>query len=171
MAETRDKYAGWVISTVAGNGEMGFSGDGGAADRAGLVEPNGLAFSPDGTQLYIADVSDNRVRVIDMQSATIGTFAGTGMAAHDGDGGPAVSAAVFGARAVVCQPDGGVYILTGTTPTSVETGSIFRTAAGSTASCRRAPSRSSARTLVRFRIRSSSRCSITRTIDMCGRRG
>ena len=101
-----------ILSTFAGNGEAAYSGDGGPADRAGMVEPNGLAFSPDGTRLYIADVSDNRVRVVDMASNTIATFAGTGAAAHDGDGGPAASAGIFGARAVVCRAaDGGVYVM------------------------------------------------------------
>lgn len=101
-----------IVTTFAGNGSAAFSGDGGPADQAGLVEPNGLAFSPDGSRLYIADVSDNRVRVVDMASGLIATFAGTGEAVHDGDGGPAIAAGIFGARAVVCRPDdGGVYIM------------------------------------------------------------
>jgi len=101
-----------VVTTFAGNGEKGFAGDGGPAARAGMVEPNGLAFSRDGTRLYIADVADNRVRVVDMRSGDIATFAGTGAAAHDGDGGPAVAAAIFGARAVAPRrSDDGVYIL------------------------------------------------------------
>ncbi|MDH3704073.1 MAG: hypothetical protein OEU46_22475 [Alphaproteobacteria bacterium] len=101
-----------AVTTFAGNGEAAYSGDGGAANRAGMGEPNGLAFSRDGTRLYIADVADNRVRVVDMSTGDIATFAGTGAAAHDGDGGPAIAAGVFGARAVAPRPsDGGVYIL------------------------------------------------------------
>jgi DNA-binding beta-propeller fold protein YncE len=101
-----------VVSTFAGTGTKGFSGDGGPARRAGMVEPNGLAFSRNFARLYIADVADNRVRAVEMAGGVIATFAGTGAAAHDGDGGPAAAAAVFGARAVaVRQADGAVYVL------------------------------------------------------------
>jgi len=100
------------ITTFAGSGQLSFSGDGGPADAAGMVEPNGLVFSADHSRLYIADVSDNRVRVVDMASGSISTFAGTGEAVHDGDGGPATAAGVFGARAVGIRPsDGAVYVM------------------------------------------------------------
>lgn len=100
-----------VITTLAGTGNAAYSGDGGPADKAGLAEPNGLAFSPDEKLLYITDVADNRVRVVDTASGTIATFAGTGAAEHSGDGGPAAKAGTFGARAVKIGPDGTVYIL------------------------------------------------------------
>ena len=101
-----------TVTTFAGNGEAAFAGDGGPANKAGMVEPNGLAFSRDGARLYIADVADNRVRVVEMSNGRIATFAGTGEATHDGDGGPAPAAGVFGARAVAARgPDDGVYIL------------------------------------------------------------
>jgi DNA-binding beta-propeller fold protein YncE len=103
--------ASGIITTVAGTGDAGYSGDGGPAARAGLAEPNGLAFDADERQLYIADVADHRVRVVDMSSGMIATFAGTGAAEHSGDGGPAAEAGVFGARAVKRAPDGTVYIL------------------------------------------------------------
>ncbi|MBC8451667.1 MAG: hypothetical protein H8D70_00410 [Rhodospirillaceae bacterium] len=104
--------ASGIVTNFAGTGEAGFSGDGGPADRAGMVEPNGLSVAHDGQRLYIADVADNRVRVVDMTSGVIDTFAGTGEAVHDGDGGKAVAAGVFGARAVVCRPkDDGIYVL------------------------------------------------------------
>ena len=99
-----------IVTTFAGNG-TGYSGDGGAAARAGLVEPNGLGFDPAQQRLFIADVADHRVRVVDLGSGTITTFAGTGAAAHTGDGGPAAAAGVFGARAVKVAHDGTVYIL------------------------------------------------------------
>ncbi len=103
--------ASGIVTTVAGNGSAGFAGDGGPAGRAGLVEPNGLAFDPPQRLLFIADVADNRVRVVDLAAGTIATFAGTGEAAHTGDGGPAQAAAVFGARAVKVAADGTVFIL------------------------------------------------------------
>jgi len=100
-----------IITTIAGTGEAGFSGDGGPAVRAGLAEPNGLAFDPTERHLYIADVADHRVRIVDLTTGAIATFAGTGAAEHGGDGGPAREAGVFGARAVKVSLDGTVYIL------------------------------------------------------------
>jgi len=100
-----------VISTAAGNGSKKPLGDGGPAVKAGLVEPNGVALGLDGRRLFIADVADHRIRVVDLASGTIATFAGTGEGKHSGDGGPAKAAAIFGARAVDVGPDGTVYIL------------------------------------------------------------
>jgi DNA-binding beta-propeller fold protein YncE len=103
--------ASGVVTTFAGNGSSGFSGDDGPASRAGMVEPNGLAFDPAQTRLCIADVADHRVRVVDLASGIIRTFAGTGEPEHSGDGGPAVTAGIHGARAVKVAADGTVYIL------------------------------------------------------------
>ena len=100
-----------MITTVAGDGSKTFSGDGGPATSAGLVEPNGVALDGAGRRLYVADVADNRVRVVDLDSGTITTFAGNGKGRHDGDGGPARDAEVFGARAVEVGPDGTVYVV------------------------------------------------------------
>jgi len=100
-----------VITTLAGTGEAKYGGDGGPASRAGLAEPNGLAFSSGEKLLYITDVADNRVRVVDLAAGTIATFAGTGAAEHGGDGGKATAAGTFGARAVKVAADGTVYIL------------------------------------------------------------
>ncbi|HEV3162510.1 MAG TPA: hypothetical protein VGZ22_00615, partial [Isosphaeraceae bacterium] len=99
-----------IITTVAGSGSAAHSGDGGPATQAGLVEPNGVALDAHG-RLFIADVAANRVRVVELASGQIATFAGTGKAAHQGDGGPASAAAIFGARAVDVGPDGTVFIL------------------------------------------------------------
>src|SRR5438132_5289147 len=100
-----------IITTLAGTGEAAYSGDGGPAMRAGLAEPNGLAFDAPQRHLYITDVADHRVRVVDLGAGTITTFAGTGKAEHSGDGGPACEAGVFGARAVKVGAGGTVYIL------------------------------------------------------------
>lgn len=99
-----------TISTVAGNGSKTYSGDGEPGEKAGLVEPNSVALDGQGT-LFIADVAGHRVRVLDLKTGRIDTFAGTGKAHHDGDGGPARVASIFGARAVEVGPDGRVYIL------------------------------------------------------------
>jgi DNA-binding beta-propeller fold protein YncE len=100
-----------IMTTLAGDGSGKYSGDGGPADRAGLAEPNGLALDRDHRRLFIADVADHRVRVIDLHSGVIDTFAGTGNGRHAGDGGPAIAADIFGARAVALAPDGSLYIM------------------------------------------------------------
>lgn len=97
------------IRTVAGSGRRGFSGDGGSAIRADMREPNGLALDGKG-KLYIADVADQRVRVVDLKAGVISTACGTGKKAHTGDGGPASEAALFGPRAVAVGPDGSLFI-------------------------------------------------------------
>jgi DNA-binding beta-propeller fold protein YncE len=86
-------------------------GNGIISTLAVLVEPNGLALDREHRRLFIADVADHRVQVVDLASGAISTFAGTGEAKHDGDGGPATAAGVFGARAVALAPDGSLYIL------------------------------------------------------------
>ncbi|MBX7218617.1 MAG: Ig-like domain-containing protein [Blastocatellia bacterium] len=65
------------ITTVAGNGAPGFSGDNGLALGAGLFRPAGLAFDSQG-RLFVADFGNNRVRRIDLQTGLISTVAGTG---------------------------------------------------------------------------------------------
>ena len=99
------------ISTLAGDGGGACHGDGGPAALAGLKEPNGLSFNADQTCLFIADVADHRVRSVDLRSGVISTFAGTGDGRHDGDGGPAAQAGIFGARAVALAPDGSLYVM------------------------------------------------------------
>ena len=122
-----------IVTTFAGNGRAGDAGDGGPAVRAGLVEPNGLALDPAQQRLFIADVADHRVRVVDLAAGTISTFAGTGEGVHSGDGGPAATAGVFGARAVKVAADGTVFILErqGSSLRAVDPGSgVIRTVAG-----------------------------------------
>ncbi len=79
--------------------------------RDGMVEPNGLALSPDQSQLFIADVAGQRVWVVDLASEAASVFAGTGEAAHNGDGGPPATARLFGPRAVAFAPDGSLYVM------------------------------------------------------------
>jgi len=100
-----------IVTTFAGDGSSGFGGDDGPASHAGMVEPNGLALDPAQSRLFIADVADHRVRVVDLASGIIWTFAGTGEPEHSGDGGPATAAGIYGARAVKVAADGTLYIL------------------------------------------------------------
>jgi NHL repeat len=96
------------ITTVAGTGEPGFSGDGGPATQAQLDLPHGVAFFPDGT-LLIADTLNNRIRAV-APDGTITTVAGTGQAGFAGDGGPATQAELDAPRGVTAAPDGGYLI-------------------------------------------------------------
>jgi sugar lactone lactonase YvrE len=98
-----------VITTYAGTGEKGYGGDGGPATRAPMREPNALDFDPQGN-LYIADVTDNRIRRVDRQSGVITTVSGTGRREFTGDGGPAAQAGIQGARGVAFARDGTMYI-------------------------------------------------------------
>jgi DNA-binding beta-propeller fold protein YncE len=92
-----------------------------------------LALDPAQTRLYIADVADHRVRIVDLASGVIWTFAGTGEPEHGGDSGPATASGVYGARAVKVAADGTVYILErqGSTLRAVDLhGGIITTVAG-----------------------------------------
>ena len=79
-----------VITTVAGNGEQGYSGDGGPATNASMGEP--IAVAVDGLgNLFIADYSSNVIRRVDV-NGIISTVAGTGISGFGGNGGPATNA-------------------------------------------------------------------------------
>jgi NHL repeat len=82
-----------IISTVAGSGTEGFSGDGGPATAAQLSSPADVAVDGAGN-LFIADFGNNRIRKVDT-SGNITTVAGTGAAAFGGDGGPATAADIY----------------------------------------------------------------------------
>src|SRR4051812_6408178 len=98
-----------VITTVAGTGKPGFSGDGGPANKAELREPHSIQFGPDGS-LYIADVLNHRVRRVDMTTGVITTFAGTGEKKSPQDGAKLDGAPLHGPRALDFGPDGNLYL-------------------------------------------------------------
>lgn len=97
-----------TITTVAGTGRAGFSGDGGPATAAQLNRPFSVAPLPDGAFL-VADLDNNRIRRV-AKDGTITTVAGTGEATFSGDGGPATAAAIYQPHAVAALPDGGFLI-------------------------------------------------------------
>ena len=82
--------ASGIITTVAGDGDLGFSGDGGPATSARLAAPNGLAVDNKGS-LFIADSGNRRFRQV-TAAGVIGTVAGNGSSGFSGDGGPAIAA-------------------------------------------------------------------------------
>jgi PKD repeat protein len=98
---------GDTITTIAGLGTLGFSGDGGQATSAQLYKPDGVAVDGQGN-VYIADTFNNRVR--EVSGGVITTIAGTGTAGYSGDGGQATSAQLNSPRDVAVDSQGNVYI-------------------------------------------------------------
>jgi len=98
----------FTISTIAGNGLAGYSGDGGPALKASFNDPHGIAVDVAGN-LYVADKSNSRVRKV-TPSGLITTFAGTGVAGYGGDGGAAISAQLNRPERVFIDTDGNLYI-------------------------------------------------------------
>ena len=80
-----------ILTTVAGNGKGGYSGDGGPATEAMLNQPYEVRFDRDGN-MYFVEMKNHLVRRVDRKTKKISTVAGTGVAGFDGDGGPALRA-------------------------------------------------------------------------------
>jgi sugar lactone lactonase YvrE len=98
-----------VISTVAGTGAIGYSGDGGPATAAMLALPQTVAVDGAGN-LFIADNDNARIRKVDAATHTISTVAGTGTGGFSGDGGPASAAVVSFSTSVTLDPSGNLYV-------------------------------------------------------------
>jgi sugar lactone lactonase YvrE len=99
-----------IVTTVAGSGSAGSSGDGGPATAARLNHPKGVEIAPDGS-LYIADNDNNEVRRVDLTTGIITTVAGTGAAGFSGDGGPATAARLHEPRNIAFDGAGRLYIV------------------------------------------------------------
>jgi sugar lactone lactonase YvrE len=97
-----------IITTAAGNGTPGYSGDGGPATSAQLNMPRDVAVGADGS-LYIADTDNHCVRKV-IPNGVINTLAGVGTSGYSGDGGPATSAQLAWPQDVAVGTDGGLYI-------------------------------------------------------------
>ena len=98
-----------AVSTIAGIGTPGATGDGGPATEAKLWIPSGCTTDAQGN-LYIADSAAKRIRRVDAQSGTISTFAGTGRNETSGDGGPAGQASFEFPNSVAVDDAGNVYV-------------------------------------------------------------
>jgi hypothetical protein len=97
-----------IISTIAGDGIVGFSGDGGQATAARLNYPNSVVFDNIGN-LYIADLLNHRIRKVNTLGI-INTIAGTGVAGYSGDGGTATAAELNKPGGVTFDAKGNLYI-------------------------------------------------------------
>lgn len=97
------------IHTVAGNGQKGYTGDGGPALQATFNLPHEIRFDKAGN-LYIVDMGNNAVRKVDLKSGVITTFAGTGKAGYTGDGGPAKDATFKQPHSIQFDPAGDLFI-------------------------------------------------------------
>jgi sugar lactone lactonase YvrE len=98
-----------VISTVAGNGTYGYSGDGGTATSAQLYLPTGVVVDT-ADNIYIADYGNNRVRMVTASTGIISTVAGNGTAGFSGDNSSATSAALYHPAGVALDASGNLYI-------------------------------------------------------------
>ena len=97
------------ISTVAGTGERGFSGDGGPAVQARFDRPHSIALDGKGS-LYIADIGNHRIRRVDLETGIVTTFAGTGAREPTPDGSPVEGTPLNGPRALAFGRNGDMYI-------------------------------------------------------------
>ena len=98
------------ISTVAGDGAAGFSGDGGPAIKARLNEPYGIVVGPTG-DLFIVDRLNRRVRRVDAGTGVISTVAGDGSKVYSGDGGPGTGAGLVEPNGVALLQGGRILLI------------------------------------------------------------
>ena len=114
----REGHSVWTLdlangewSHVAGTGQKGFSGDGGAAKAATFNGPKGIAVGPNG-HVYVVDTENQAIRKIDTKSGLISTIAGKGPEARggEGDGGFATKAQLDRPHGICVGTDGTIYI-------------------------------------------------------------
>ncbi len=97
------------LSVVAGNGTMGYSGDGGLATRASLNEPYEVRFDKDGNMFFV-EMKNHVIRYVDARTGIISTIAGTGQRGYSGDGGPATEATFSVPHSIALDHRGGLYV-------------------------------------------------------------
>ena len=98
-----------IITTVAGTGKMGYSGDGGPGSKAKIDDPEGLEVDAQGNLIF-GDSNNARIRMVDREG-TITTIAGTGKPGYTGDGGPADQARIEDLSGLTIGPDGTIYFV------------------------------------------------------------
>jgi sugar lactone lactonase YvrE len=127
----REVVSTGVISTAAGNGTAGYSGDGGQATAAKLNSPEDVAVDSSGN-LFIADTNNNRVRKVNVSTHVITTVAGKGTAGYSGDGGQATAAKLNSPEGVAVDSSGNLFIADTNNGRirKVTTSGVINTAAG-----------------------------------------
>jgi len=98
-----------IITTLAGNGIRGYSGDGGPATEASITNPYGLTVDSR-DNVYIADTENQRIRRVDITTGIITTVAGNGEKGFSGDGGPATNASFYRPHVITMDPAGNLVI-------------------------------------------------------------
>ena len=99
-----------AIATVAGNGKIGYSGNGRPAIAAQLNRPS-CAVADNVGNLYIGDMATNTIRKVAAGTGIISLYAGNGVPAYNGDGGPAVSASMYAPAGCVLDSTGNLYVV------------------------------------------------------------
>lgn len=100
-----------ILTTIAGTGQPGYSGDGGPAVKAQFKQPHSIQFGPEG-DLYICDIGNHVIRRLDMKTGTISTFAGTGKAGDTPDGSPIEGTPLKGPRSLDFDKEGNLWLAT-----------------------------------------------------------
>ncbi|MBE2288999.1 MAG: T9SS type A sorting domain-containing protein [Chitinophagaceae bacterium] len=101
-----------IITTIAGNGNAAYSGDGGPATSAEFNRPSAVCFDKF-DNAYVTDAFNHRVRKITLTTGIVTTYAGNGVASFSGDGGNAIDAEFYVPQGVLVDDDGNVYISDG----------------------------------------------------------
>lgn len=117
------KVSGGTITTIAGNGTPGYTGDGAAATAAELNYPLAVAIGPDSSTVYLTDGADNVIRYIDTKG-NIHTCAGNGSAGYTGDGGPATAAQMNYPYGIAVNSMGNLFIADEDNNVIRETGAV-----------------------------------------------
>jgi sugar lactone lactonase YvrE len=100
-----------TITTIAGTGAKGYGGDGGPATKAKFDYPMCITLNASNDKLYVADLNNRRIRVVDLKSGTVDTVAGNGKKGVPRDGADAKKSPLIDPRAVAVDSRGRVYIL------------------------------------------------------------
>ena len=100
-----------IISTFAGNGQMGYSGDGGPASLAQFNKPHSIQFGPDG-RLYVCDIGNHVIRRINMETNNIETIVGTGKPGPTLHGSPISGTPINGPRSIDFDAAGNMWLVT-----------------------------------------------------------
>jgi len=98
-----------IITTIAGTGSAGYSGDGGLATAAMINAPYGVCLDSSGSVVYVAESNGHRIRKININTGIITTIAGTGTAGYSGDGGSATSAMINTPYGIWPNSSGDIY--------------------------------------------------------------